>query len=79
MFYNNTLGYFPIPFSYRGMQGMGGNRTRTTTGPTAAEIGTEVAKAVAQALQGATLTLDGVDYLSNATAARINTAIARGV
>lgn len=39
--------------------------------------GAEVAKAVAQALQGATLTLTGVDYLSNATAARINTAIAR--
>lgn len=26
VFYNNTLGYFPIPFSYRGMQGMSGNR-----------------------------------------------------
>lgn len=39
----------------------------------------EVAKAVAQALDGATLTLTGVDYLANSTAARINTAIARGV
>jgi hypothetical protein len=35
--------------------------------------------ALRQALDGATLTLTGVDYLSNATAARINTAIARSV
>ena len=53
--------------------------THTAPGPTAKEIGAEVAKAVAQALQGATLTLTGVDYLANSTAARINTAIARGV
>ena len=53
--------------------------THTAPVPTAKEIGAEVAKAVAQALQGATLTLTGVDYLANSTAARINTAIARGV
>ena len=35
--------------------------------------------AIRQALDGATLTLTGVDYLANSTAARINTAIARGV
>ena len=53
--------------------------THTASRPTAKEIGAEVAKAVAQALDGATLTLTGVDYLANSTAARINTAIARGV
>ena len=53
--------------------------THTAPGYTAKEIGAEVAKAVAQALDGATLTLTGVDYLANSTAARINTAIARGV
>ena len=60
-------------------EGIPARATHAAPGPTAKEIGAEVAKAVAQALQGATLTLDGVDYLSNATAARINTAIARGV
>lgn len=39
----------------------------------------DIAKAVREALNGATLQLAGVDYLANATAARISTSIRRGV
>ena len=45
----------------------------------AAGAGSITTADIRQALDGATLTLTGVDYLANSTAARINTAIARGV
>ena len=39
----------------------------------------DIAKAIREALNGATLSLAGVDYLSNAVAGRLEVAIARGV
>lgn len=39
----------------------------------------DIAKAMREAINGATLTLHGVDYLSNAVAGRLDVAIARGV
>ena len=57
----------------------GGMSMSTSSVGTATLTPTITPAAIRAALDGATLTLTGVDYLANSTAARINTAIARGV
>lgn len=58
------------------LEWMDGGGRPPTSGAQAAPVTPDMLR---RALDGATLTLLGVDYLSNATAARINTAIARSV